>query len=109
MSIKWIDEHLKRANLVYAFLTASAKLFPASIVREPDGHWRHENETQSHYNNQTSLESVHHLFCNMTCVPTYAVLFSPPGAPQVVISELHARDIIRANPQCPHQSFKILH
>src|SRR6185437_15616917 len=99
----------KRADLVFAFLTASAKLLLASIVRDADGHWRHENERVSGYNNHTSLESVHHLFCNMTGVPTYAVLFSPTNAEQFVRSDMYSRDFIRANPQLPYKPFRIAH
>jgi len=102
------QDRTKRANLVYSYLTAGAKLLLASIVREPDGHWHHEIETRSHLNRHTSLESVHHLFCNMTWVPTYVELLSPPGRPQDVISDVYARNIIRDNPELPHRPFKIV-
>lgn len=69
----------KRAELVYDFLTAGARLYLSCLVKETDGHWRLEQETRSGHNVETSLESVHHLFCNMTNVPTFVRLFVAPG------------------------------
>src|ERR1035437_7801141 len=88
------QSRVRRANFVYAFLTASAKLFLESIVKEADGHWRHESERQSHYNRETSLESFHHLFCNMTGVPIDAGLITAPtGAVVLLEGDLYARKI----------------
>ncbi|MBI3848797.1 MAG: hypothetical protein HY298_00690 [Verrucomicrobia bacterium] len=90
-----------RADLVYDFLTSSARLFLASIVREADGRWRHEQETKSTMNRQTSLESVHHLFCNLTGTPTWAAVLHFPhqGGKQLVVSDMQARQIMKHDPQ----------
>ena len=86
-----------RAELVYDFLTATARLFLASIVRRPDGRWHHERETKSTLNRQTSLESVHHLFCNLTGVPTWAAVLHFPhrGGEYLVVSDMQARQIVK--------------
>lgn len=69
----------KRAEVVYDFLTAGARLYLSCLVKETDGHWRLEQEIRSGHNIETSLESIHHLFCNMTNVPTFVRLFVAPG------------------------------
>jgi len=90
-----------RADLVYDFLTATARLFLASLVREQNGTWRHERETQSLLNRETSLESAHHLFCNMTGTATWvAVLFYPHQANAYrVVSDLSSRQIMKNDPR----------
>lgn len=90
-----------RAGIVYDLLTAGARLLLASLVQEPNGVWRHEHETQSHYNRDTSLETIHHLFCNMTGVPTWAAVLYYPHFDQKyrVVSDLESRQIIGQDQQ----------
>lgn len=90
-----------RAGLVYDFLSATARLFLASLVQAPNGEWRHGQETLSQLNRETSLESVHHLFCNMTGTPTWAAVLCYPhhGNLNRVVSELESRQITQQDPQ----------
>lgn len=90
-----------RAGLVYDFLTASARLFLASLVHEINGTWRHEQETQSQFNRETSLESAHHLFCNMTGTPTRAAVLLYPHQANAyrVVSEHSSRQIMKNDQQ----------
>jgi hypothetical protein len=93
-----------RALLVYQFLTAGARLFVDCL--EPDGiGWKPEAETASNYNRETPLETFHHLFCNMTSVPTWAAVLQLPGrapnelGPLMVVSDLQARTIVASDPK----------
>ena len=91
-----------RALLIYEFLTASARLFVDCI--EPDGAgWKAEEEITSNYNRETPMETFHHLFCNMTTVPTWAAVIQLPGqqpnslGPLMVVSDLESRGIMKAD------------
>jgi hypothetical protein len=90
-----------RAGLVYEFLTASARLLLASLVHDHDGAWRHERETQSKLNRETSLESAHHMFCNMTGTPTWAAVLLYPHDKNAyrVVSDLDSRQIMEYDKQ----------
>ena len=90
-----------RAGLVYDFLTASARLLLASLVHDHNGTWRHEHETQSQLNRETSLESAHHLFCNMTGTPTWAAILLYPHHNNAyrVVSDLESRQIMQHDQQ----------
>jgi hypothetical protein len=89
----------RRATRVYEFLSASARLFVESIVKDPNGYWRHETETNSKLNRETSLESIHHLFCNMTGVPTWAALLATANSQLLLLSDMQARQILTNNSQ----------
>lgn len=82
-----------RALLVYQFLTAAARLFIDCLVPVGSG-WRQEEEKTSGYNRQTPLETFHHLFCNMTDVPTWAAVLRKHGKDQVV-SDLASRQLAK--------------
>lgn len=75
----------RRGDLVFTFLHASACLMIDCLVG-PDsgGYFSLEQETQSGFSKETSLEQFHHLFCNMTCVPTFVAIGIPPGANQPI-------------------------
>lgn len=90
-----------RAGLVYDFLTASARLLLASLVRNPDGIWKHEREALSRRNRESPLESAHHHFCNMTGTPTWAaILFYPhQGNAYRIFSDFESRQIMQNDPQ----------
>jgi hypothetical protein len=89
-----------RAGLVYDFLTSAARLTLASLVDAHNGRWRLEHETRSKLNRETSLESMHHLFCNMTCVPTWAaILLNPQSNSHRVVSDLDSRQIMKKDPK----------
>lgn len=63
-----------RGELAFDFLHASARLF-LDCLAGPDsaGYFKKEPETSSGFSVETSLEQFHHLFCNMTAVPTFVV------------------------------------
>jgi len=81
----------QRGMLAYEFLTASAKLFIDCLVENGVG-WKHEEETATGYNRKTPLEQYHHLFCNMTGVPTWAAVLRK-GEIQEVVSDFQSRSI----------------
>ncbi len=89
----------ERAFGVYQFLTAGARLFVDCLVPNGAG-WMLEEEKASGYNRETPLETVHHLFCNMTTVPTWAALLQYPNNNNQVelVSDLQASAIQAADP-----------
>lgn len=89
-----------RALLVYQFLTAGSKLLLDCLVPDGGG-WKHEVEKASGYNRITSLETFHHLYCNMTGVPTWAALLQYPhqGGVYRVVSDLESRVLMQADAQ----------
>lgn len=68
------QDHDQRGQLAFDFLFASARLFLHCLSPVGAGYWQLESETTSRFNVRTSLEQFHHLFCNMTCVPTFVVV-----------------------------------
>jgi hypothetical protein len=89
----------ERALGVYQFLSAGARLYVDSLVPNGVG-WGLEAETASGYNRETPLETFHHLFCNMTTVPTWAALLHHPNNNNVVelVSDLTANAKQAADP-----------
>jgi len=89
-----------RALLAYEFLTAGARLYIDCLEQQGSG-WRPEEEKTSGYNRETSLEQFHHLFCNMTTVPTWAAVLQLPSwnpnalGPLKVVSDLQARALTK--------------
>lgn len=62
----------KRGDLAFDFLHAAAKLFLDGLAGpDPGGYFAREPETASGFSRETSLEQFHHLFCNMTGVPSF--------------------------------------
>lgn len=73
------QDHAARGELAFDFLHASARLFLHSLAGpDPNGYWQLEPETSSTFSTETSLEQYHHLFCNMTSVPTFVVVAAHP-------------------------------
>ena len=79
------NDHARRGDLALTFLHASACLMLDCLVGpNPDGYFDLESETVSGFSIESSLEQFHHLFCNMTCVPTYVVVGQPPDTKESV-------------------------
>jgi hypothetical protein len=102
----------KRADLVYDFLTASARLYLGCLAKDTDGHWRLEKDTHSGMNRDTTMQAFHHLFCNMTNVPTYVFLFAAPGAVPggitvLVESEMYAGKLVEEHPDWARQLARV--
>jgi hypothetical protein len=75
----------QRGEVAFTFLHASACLMLDCLVGpDCDGYYSLESETQSGFNRESSLEQYLHLFCNMTCVPTYLAIGLPPGSPEPI-------------------------
>ncbi len=62
----------RRGELAFDFLHAAARLYLDALAG-PDagGYFVREPETTSGFSQETSLEQFHHLFCNMTGVPSF--------------------------------------
>ena len=86
------DHQADRAVVAYEFLTAAARLFIDHLVSDGAGGWKHETETKTLFNRITPLEQFHHLFCNMTRVPTFAAIIESNGQQQV-ISDINHRPL----------------
>jgi len=98
----------KRADLVYDFLAASERLYLGCLVKHADGHWRLEKDTHSGMNRDTPMQAFHHLFCNMTNVPTHVVLFAAPGLAAggmnvLVESDMYAGKVAKEHPDWARQ------
>lgn len=73
----------QRGDLVFTFLHASGCLMIDCLIGpDADGCFALESETQSGFSRESSFEQFLHLFCNMTCVPTFLAIGMPPGAIQ---------------------------
>jgi len=68
------EERAERARLVVHFVDATVRLMLDLLIHTEDGIWRFEQSTHPQNPNGLMLESVHHLFCNATCVPTTVLL-----------------------------------
>jgi hypothetical protein len=70
----------RRGELALAFLHASACLMLDCLVGpDGEGYFALESEMESGFSKESSLEQFHHLFCNMTCCPTYVAIAKPPN------------------------------
>jgi hypothetical protein len=68
-----------RGDIAFDFLHASARLFLHCLSGpDRDGYWQLEQEQVSRFNVLTTMEQFHHLFCNMTGVPTFVAVASHP-------------------------------
>jgi len=75
----------QRGDIAFTFLHAAACLMLDCLVgTDPQGYFSLEEETQSGFSKESSLEQFHHLFCNMTGVPTYLAIGMPPNSTDVV-------------------------
>lgn len=72
----------RRGDIAFDFLHASARLFIDCLTGPDDeGYWCLEPEKTSGFSVATSLEQFHHLFCNLSNVPTWIVICAHPGLP----------------------------
>lgn len=75
-SARWVGERnppadpAQRQKLIWTFLTSAAALYVDTFShQDSDGHWYREvNHDRAQNIDGETLESVHHLFCNMTAV-----------------------------------------
>lgn len=68
-------DRAKRAKLVVQFIDATVTLMLDSLIQDTQGKWTTEPNNDHQQNPHGSyLESVHHLFCNATGVPTFVGL-----------------------------------
>lgn len=66
---------VERARLIAAFVDATVRLVLAALEQDADGKWTSELTGFIGENPHGSfLESVHHIFCNLTGVPTAVLL-----------------------------------
>jgi hypothetical protein len=74
------DERLARAKLVARFMDSVVRLHVNSIASDQAGKWALESNNDVRNNPNGSLfESVHHLMCNSTGVPTSVLLEVSPS------------------------------
>jgi hypothetical protein len=67
-------ERARRAELVVRFVDATVKLMLDLLTKAEDGSWHFEPSTHDQNPKGSVFESVHHLFCNATQVPTTVLL-----------------------------------
>jgi hypothetical protein len=77
------DERVRRAQLLVHFVDATVKLMLDLLTRAEDGSWHFEPSAHTENPNGSVFESVHHLFCNATQVPTTVLLRRLAGQLQV--------------------------
>lgn len=83
------QDEVRRGDLAFNFLHASACLMLDCLVGpDTDGYFALESVTESGFSIETPLEQFHHLFCNMTQVPTFLGLGAPPNQQQVIPSTI---------------------
>jgi hypothetical protein len=69
------DERVERAYLVFRFIDATTRLMLDAIRKDVNGLWHlEENEDKQGNPEGSFFQSLHHLFCNATNVPTLANL-----------------------------------
>ena len=78
-------DNVRRGELAFNFLHAAAVLMLDCLVGpDENGYFALEAEKASGFSRESSFEQFHHLFCNMTCVPTYMVVANPPHSNDVI-------------------------
>ena len=83
------NDKSKRGNLIFDFLHQGSLLTLAQLSHLENGYWcieKNQDVGNNHYG--SSLESPHHLFCNLSGVPTAVVVIDPVVANQKQISQL---------------------
>jgi hypothetical protein len=79
------QSNARRGDIAFTFLHAAACLMLDCLVGpDASGYYRLESETQSGFSRETSLEQYLHLFCNMSCVPTFIAIGLPPGSTEPI-------------------------
>jgi hypothetical protein len=63
-------ERINRAQKVAYFMDATVRLMLDMLVQTESGIWRFEHNTHEQNPYGSAFESLHHLFCNATNVPT---------------------------------------
>jgi hypothetical protein len=90
-----VSDLRERGELLYSFLHASAALVLHCLSEtDQEGRWYREfNPDQGNHHFNDTTESIHHLFCNMSGVPTAVCVMPPPvlGAPPRLMSPLYAK------------------
>lgn len=81
-----------RGSKIFDFLHAAALLTLDQIShQDQDGYWAWEENPDSGNNHfGRTLESVHHLFCNLSAIPTAVVIVDPVEANQKQISQIQS-------------------
>jgi hypothetical protein len=70
-----LEDRARRAQLIAYFIDATVKLMLDSIIQTDDGRWILEPNAHHVQNPEGSFfQSVHHLLCNLTGVPTFVLL-----------------------------------
>jgi hypothetical protein len=67
------DERIERAYLIVNFMDATARLMVDSVVKV-DERWHLEPNDNPNNPQSSFFQSIHHLFCNATDVPTFVVI-----------------------------------
>jgi hypothetical protein len=67
-------ERINRAKKVAYFIDATVRLMLDMLIEEKPGLWVFESNENEQNPNGSVFESVHHLFCNSTQVPTTVIL-----------------------------------
>jgi hypothetical protein len=79
------QSNARRGDVAFTFLHSAACLMLDCLVGpDESGYYRLESETQSGFSRETSLEQYLHLFCNMSCVPTFIAIGLPPGSTEPI-------------------------
>ncbi len=90
------QDHARRGDLALSFLHASACLMLDCLVGpDPDGYFALESETVSGFSIESSLEQFHHLFCNMTCVPTYIAIAQSGTKDPIPVTYLELKEVAK--------------
>lgn len=76
------QDSARRGGIAFDFLHAAARLF-LDCLTGPDsgGYFQLEPETTSSFSVATSMEQFHHLFCNLSGVPTFIAITVHPELP----------------------------
>lgn len=72
------EERTLRAKLVANFIDATVRLMLNSLIEE-NGQWKLESNTHELNPDKSFFQSIHHLFCNLTNVPTFIHLQIRPS------------------------------
>jgi hypothetical protein len=68
------EERATRADLIAQFINATVKVMLDMLAVDESGRWMWEPSVHEQNPNGSVFESVHHLFCNATNVPTTVLL-----------------------------------
>jgi len=68
------EDRIERAYFVFRFMDATIRLMLDSIKQDNDKKWHLESNSHEQNPDKSFFQSVHHLFCNATNVPTIATV-----------------------------------